>query len=185
MRYSRRRMFVYLITNRVNRRQYIGITTKTVARRWTNHKADAVSGSQKALHRAIRKYGVGAFLVETIATGLTPKGLRELERGLIVQYGTRSPKGYNMTDGGDGAAGLTHSAAAREKISTSGKGRIVSEETRRKMSSSHKGKVLSPEHRAKMAAAKLGGKQPPRSEIHRQRISEGLRQAWARRRTAI
>jgi hypothetical protein len=43
----------------------------------------------------------------------------------------------------------------REKISVTGKGRIVSEETRKKLSKAHTGKKLSKEHKLKLSLAKL------------------------------
>lgn len=67
----------------------------------------------------------------------------------------RSPQyGYNMTDGGDGAIGCTHSEEARKKLSDKAKERLsnkenhpmygkrFSEETKEKMSKAHIGKRM-------------------------------------------
>ena len=174
-------MIAYLITNTVNGHKYVGITSKTLARRWSNHKASAASGGQHALHRALRKYGEGSFTVERVCSCDTAIELMEIEKELIRKYETRSPRGYNMTDGGDGTPGLTHTVVAREKIGAYWRGKHRSAETKRKISEAHKGKHLSAEHRRKLSEAKLGKPVPVRTELHRSRISEGLRAAWQRR----
>lgn len=177
-------MVVYLVTNTLNGKGYVGITSKAVARRWTNHKADALSGKQTALHRAIGKYGVDAFTVSVLASGLSPEGLVISEIQIIKQLRTRVPHGYNMTQGGDGTPGLTHTPEARAKIGAGAKGRIFSAERNRKLSDARKGKPLSLEHRAKLAASKLGKRLPKRSAIHCLRISDGLRRAHAKRKAS-
>lgn len=174
-------MIAYLITNTLNGHKYVGITSKTLARRWSNHKAAAANGGQHALHRALRKYGVDVFTVERVFSCGTATELMQMEQELIRKYETRSPHGYNMTDGGDGAPGLTHTVVAREKIGAYWRGKHRSDETKRKIGKAHLGKTLSPEHRAKLSAAKQGKPMPPRSAEHRRKISEGLRRAHIRK----
>ena len=48
---------VYLITNTVNGKVYVGQTINGLSKRWKGHKNDVRNGSQNPLHRAIRKYG--------------------------------------------------------------------------------------------------------------------------------
>ncbi len=65
----------------------------------------------------------------------------------------------NLTHGGDGSLGITHSEEARRKMSKSHKGRLGrphSEEARQRLSESHKGKHPSEETRAKMREAQKG-----------------------------
>lgn len=174
-------MIAYLITNRSNGRQYIGVTSKTLARRWANHIAEAVSSGRRALCRAIRKYGKEKFSVVVIASATSASDLLELEKILIMQYGTKAPNGYNMTGGGDGTIGLTHSIEARKKIGLASKGRICSQSRKEKIGAAHKGKRLTEDHRTKLSLAKIGKKMPVRSEEHKRRISEGLVAAHKRR----
>jgi hypothetical protein len=129
----------------------------------------------------MRKYGLSFFTVERVFACDTASDLMQMEKELIRKYETRSPLGYNMTDGGDGTTGLTHTKAAREKIGSYWKGKTRSEETKRKISLAHKGKTLTADHRRKLSDAKVGKHMPVRSELHRARISEGLRKAWLRR----
>lgn len=170
-------MLIYAITNTVNGKRYIGLTTLSLADRWSKHKWDAANGRKFAIHRAICKYGADKFIVEQIAS--LPRDLGEdelcaLERLIIAQENTLIPVGYNMTKGGE-----------RADTNRDQKGKT----------SPKKGKPMpaaqleelravwaSPEHRAKMSARLTGIKKkhvPPRgshSEEHRQH----LREAWAR-----
>lgn len=175
-------MIAYLITNTANGRQYVGVTSKTLSRRWANHVAESVFKSRRALCRAIKKYGKGQFSVIEIACASSVADLLQLEKMLITQYGTKAPNGYNMTDGGDGTAGLTHSAEARFKIGMASVGRTCSKERRDKIGASHRGRTLTEEHKKKLSQAKLGKKRPVRSDEHKRKISEGLFAAHRRRR---
>lgn len=193
-------MKIYLITNLVNGKSYVGITRRSVDERWAEHLQDASGAkSRRALTNAIRKYGVSAFNIEEIGKADDWDSLCAAEIELIESLQTKVPAGYNMTNGGDGARGLCnealermrdkckmhrHSVETKLKISAAGKGRKVSDETRRKISERHIGKTLTVEHKEKLSAAKLGKKMPPRSDEHKRKISEGLRAAHKRRKEA-
>ena len=99
--------FIYRITNTVNGKIYIGQTRMTVHKRWMSHK----SSSKKVdnpLYRAMRKYGVDKFTVETVFA-LSSKTKESLKNSLdfcetycIGKYKTLSNQnGYNLTRGGD------------------------------------------------------------------------------------
>lgn len=195
-------MIAYLITNKETGKQYVGITRCTMKDRWRRHVGDARRGYRTGIfQRALVKYGAASFTVEEVAEARTWEDLCEIEVALIVQYGTMKPAGYNMTAGGEGIAGYRydpelvkriadkqrgkkHTEEARALISAAGKGRVWSEESRAKNSLKHVGKKLTEEHKAKLAAAKLGKKLSPRSAEHSERISAGLRAAWARRKAS-
>jgi group I intron endonuclease len=175
-------MIAYLITNRINSKRYVGVSVVSLIQRWRCHLSAALVGnSQTALHRAIRKYGPSGFRCEQIACALGADELRAVEVALIRQFGSKLPNGYNMTDGGDGTAGRRVTKATKLKISAFNRGKVQSAATRAKLSAAHSGKRLSLAHRAKLSAAKLGRKMPPRTSLHRQRISAGLVRAHARR----
>jgi group I intron endonuclease len=97
-------MFVYKITNQVNGKVYIGITTGSIEKRWREHKCAANKGSQLPLYKAIRKYGHEAFSIEQLATADTVEDLKAQEVRFIKELGSfyTDGNGYNMTDGGDG-----------------------------------------------------------------------------------
>lgn len=104
--------YIYLITNTVNGKRYIGKTARTVEKRWAVHKNSRNDKRLRALpiNRAIRKYGVDAFRVETILTLCKPTkkecdaALNAAERGYIVGYQSHfsTGHGYNMSWGGEG-----------------------------------------------------------------------------------
>ncbi len=94
--------YVYLITNTVNGKQYVGQTTLPISRRWVQHRSSAKKGSGFALHAAIRKYGEAAFTLEVLEVLHTSEDLRASERRHIVDRESTSPKGYNLTLGGEG-----------------------------------------------------------------------------------
>lgn len=58
---------VYIITNNVNQKIYIG-KTNNLKTRWLGHKSDAlIKNSNRSLHKAIRKYGTENFQIDTVA----------------------------------------------------------------------------------------------------------------------
>jgi len=187
---------VYLVTNNVTGKQYIGFTAQSLRRRWSGHLHSARKGARTAIHSAIRKYGFAAFSITEIATCATRGEAAETEARLIVWHQTKAPNGYNLTDGGEGVRGLApemleriaamnrgrhHTDDARQRIGRAAIGRQKSEKGRAAISAARRGKQLSPEHRQKLSAAKLGKKMPPRSSDHKARISAGLVLAHARR----
>lgn len=115
------RPIVYRITCIPSGKVYIGLTRqKYLSERWSQHVLAAKAGSKNVLASAIRKYGVDAFERSVIAYALNPDSLGLLEKTLIAQYDCISPKGYNLTDGGESAyirkfsaAGLAGIRAAR------------------------------------------------------------------------
>ena len=62
--------YIYIITNLINQKQYIGYTSRTIARRFYEHIWEAYDNDDEeknsALHNAIRKYGSCNFIVEQV-----------------------------------------------------------------------------------------------------------------------
>lgn len=140
-------MQIYLITNKINGKIYVGQCLGLARDRWCRHKYDArLNRYPSRIGNAIRKYGDNAFDVSILVNNVASKELLDyLEQYFIVMYDTRNPDiGYNLTDGGDGAYGLKMSSEACAKI---GKtkignkncvGRFMSEATRNKISEGNK-----------------------------------------------
>ena len=172
--------FIYLI--RLNGKPvYVGFTSKTSEMRWKEHCLAAARKSPYVFHRAIRKYGVDSFSVETIHTGSDLKHTLEvMEPHFIVEHNTHTSKGgYNMTMGGEGSVGFKHTPECIAKMSKDkqgmGLGRIHSEETKEKIRQAHIGKKREPfsaEWLENMSKASKGKKRPPRTEEHCRKISE-------------
>lgn len=147
----------YKVTCLITLKCYIGITRRTLAARWQDHLEAVREGRKARIAAAIRKYGEDNFVMEHIASARTAGDLFELERILIEQENTFRA-GYNVTLGGEGPRGLTHSP-----------------ESRARMRAAHLGKKPSPETLAKMSAAHRGRKMPPMSEEWRAKIGAKAR----------
>lgn len=95
-------MIVYKITNEINGKVYIGQTIRSLKQRWKDHKREAKDCKRsRAIHIAIKKYGVENFTIEQIDSATTQEELNEKERSWIKYYESNTSKGYNLTDGGD------------------------------------------------------------------------------------
>lgn len=121
----------YCITNLLNNKQYIGITTQSIDTRWSEHLSRSKKSiSKSAIHSAIHKYGKANFKIEQIASSFNIEDLKQLEILLIEQYNTFR-EGYNLTIGGDLRE---FKQETKNKISASKLGHSVSKKTREKLS---------------------------------------------------
>jgi len=185
---------VYIITNKVNAKQYIGIT-KDIKRRWHQHLS--TNGSAPALHAAIKKYGLDGFVFSHICDAFNFESACDIERLLIQQHNTKSPYGYNLTDGGEGVVGrpmteeekeirrqasLAYAASLtpeeRSKKFGWAKGRQLTSEQIEQIRAANKGKnlgkKLSDETRAKMSSAHKMRVRKPLSEETKEKIRQSL-----------
>ncbi len=92
---------IYKITNKVNGKCYIGLTTQSTKQRWSEHKSRFTLGERDhKLYRAMRKYGIKNFICETICTVFDRDDLPKLEIYFIEKFNSFK-RGYNMNCGGD------------------------------------------------------------------------------------
>lgn len=107
------KFIVYKRTNKFNGKVYIGITSKTLDRRWAN-------GYKHNPHfqRAIEKYGKDGFIHEILFSGLTKEEACKKEIELIAFYDSTNPdKGYNISFGGTAPMwGRKHSEETKAKF---------------------------------------------------------------------
>lgn len=109
---------IYLVTNLVSGKVYVGQTTSSLKRRWAGHVREASKNSQSPLHRAIRKYSKDAFLIEVLEWCSSIEQLDLMERRWVaLKSSNQSSIGYNATDGGD--RGFVFNAEVRNRISAS------------------------------------------------------------------
>lgn len=141
---------VYKITNLLNGNLYVGLTTRTIKKRFYAHIYHATKEHRNNyLHCAIRKYGVENFKIEEIVSCFDQKSLCELECYFIKKYNTLAPNGYNLTTGGEHHK-LSPEALKRHSEIRMGKKRgKYSEEHCKKISEALKGRKLDPEHARK------------------------------------
>ena len=92
---------VYKVTNLINDKAYIGITTRTLKERKKDHLKKVKQNSNLLLHKAIRKYHINNFKWE-ILEECYEKVMEDREIYYIKYYNTYAPnkKGYNLTKGG-------------------------------------------------------------------------------------
>jgi group I intron endonuclease len=113
-------VFLYVITNRINGKQYVGITNDVIRRKRFHFSGHG----SKLLRHAITKYGRHIFEFKTWYEG-DECFIKMMECSIIVALGTRAPHGYNLTWGGDGTRGLHPTAETRKKLSAAHKGQIT------------------------------------------------------------
>lgn len=146
---------VYKITNKVNNKVCIGITSKGISARWKEHIYSAEHGCPFKLHNAIRKYGKENFSIELIDFCNSWEELTEKEQYYISEYKSLQDEfGYNMTEGGDGTFGRQHTAETKEKIRQKAIGREVTEATRLKLSEA--GKIITEAREAYRNSGNIG-----------------------------
>jgi group I intron endonuclease len=152
---------IYVITNTVNGKQYVGQTTRTLEERWQKHVSYAFHSEPRSprLASAIKHYGPEAFGVSVLEWCDSRDALDAAEKHWIGTLGTLHPSGYNLQGGGQGPGykGV--------------KGRTFSPEHRAKIAANRKGKKASPEAKAKMSAAQRGRKASPET-IERMRLAQ-------------
>lgn len=173
---------VYLITNRVNGKRYVGITCRGYQERFKEHVNEAMNGSTTILHNAIRKYGVDKFDLMILESNIEDTDIGNKEQYYIELYNTfySSGIGYNMTEGGGGMSGYRHTEEAKQKISDSLKGRKYSEIRNKKIQEAMTGREYKPEWREALSQSRLGrfkGNENPfygkqHSEETKKRVSE-------------
>lgn len=171
-------MLIYMATNMINGKKYVGQTVNKLGSRKSQHIYGSLSKRDNChFHNAIRKYGTKNFDWKILHDNITNIGiLNELEIFYISYYNTFE-NGYNYTIGGDGNFGCIPSKETREKMSKIHKGRECLTETRKKISKANKGmkrseefkrrvgetskgRIYSEEARKKMSEAKIGKKHP-------------------------
>ena len=106
--------FGYVITNKLNGMEYIGITSRTIKKRYQEHLN---TNNSQYIHRAMRKYGKNNFSVKQIVEMKSWKEICEWEIEMILTRDTLAPNGYNETMGGEGTCGVIYTKEQRIKIS--------------------------------------------------------------------
>ena len=142
--------------------KYVGVTVRSLAVRWRQHCK--VNSGCRALAAAIRKYGTDAFVIEHVASARDIAELGRLERDLIAQYNTLSPKGYNLRTDNMLNSVVSEETRVRLRASHVGIPRTAAaiEKHRRSMAAvaehwlATTGKKLSPEHCAKISGHRRG-----------------------------
>lgn len=107
---------IYIITNNITKKQYVGYTKRIIKDRLKSHIYEANSGKYNMyLHNSIRKYGGNHFSISLIES-CTEDNVYDREIYWIEKMNTIQPHGYNEHFGGKGGC-LNASAELRKKLS--------------------------------------------------------------------
>lgn len=148
---------VYMHTNKINGKKYIGITCQKPTQRWRGGKGYKIGG----LKRAIDKYGWNNFTHEILYSGLSKEDACMKEQELIAKYNTMNKKyGYNQCEGGNLTTGYHHTKTSKEIMSQLKKGKYDGVNNpmygRKGILAPTYGKHLTEEHKRKISEAKKG-----------------------------
>ena len=139
-------MHIYKITNNIDNKVYIGMTTKSVLNRFQRHCVIARTTNthnKKYLHRAMMKHGVHNFSVITLESCESLEELRVRESYWISVFNSMNKKfGYNLTAGGDGVSGYIRTPECTAKIVKGNTGRVQSDEEKQRRSATMLGLIV-------------------------------------------
>jgi group I intron endonuclease len=161
---------IYKAINTINKKVYIGQTTRCFDRRKKQHIISSKNGSKVKFHLAINKYGEENFCWEILCDCYDLKQLNIMEEFYIWKLNsTNKEYGYNIKFGG---GNFKLSQETKNKIGEKSKGRRHSYESRIKMSESRRGenhfrfgKQLTDDHKKKLSIAKTGYKHSESSKL--------------------
>lgn len=159
---------IYIITNTIDGKVYIGQTRRSLSRRWIDHKSAGKSNSPCPIAQAIRTHGPDAFTITALDNSDSGQQGDELERLYIALYGSMDPeRGYNRVSGG--LRDYSASAEVKAKMAAAQKASPATAAQIERMCVGNRGRKATAEHRNKIASA-LRGK--IKSADWRRKISE-------------
>lgn len=92
---------IYKITNQLNNKSYIGLTTRDFGTRKKEYfYYNAIQKFETPIYLAFNKYGISNFTFELIEDNISNKDLDCKEQEYIEKFQTKVPYGYNATIGG-------------------------------------------------------------------------------------
>ena len=109
---------IYVITNIINKKQYVGQTI-CPKKRWKEHKYEGTHYNYENiyLYNAMKKYGINNFIFKIIESNIDLNIIDEREKFWIKKLNTFRPNGYNLTLGGQGHLGYILSEETKNKLS--------------------------------------------------------------------
>jgi len=157
---------VYVLTNKINNKKYVGQTTRSFKVRLNAHKFQHKKKTK--ISRAISKYGIDNFDKYVYECSIEDLDFLEIE---LIKILDTVNNGYNLDSGGN--EGKTRSKETSKKISDAVRGenhrcygKHLTEETRQKLSVANRGKhdylknrIVSEQTKNKQSKAATGRKQ--------------------------
>jgi group I intron endonuclease len=132
--------YIYLITNTVNGKRYVGQTQREdIETRWRQHRSIDTASIGRYISSAYKKYGINKFKFQIICICFN-EACNLLETEYIKKFNTLSPNGYNLKEGGNNSRCHPDTKLLLSNIF---KGRIITpmtNEIKEKISLANKGK---------------------------------------------
>lgn len=146
---------VYVITNKVNGKKYVGVTRVSLQSRLSSHfKKRTKEQCRTKFNYAVLKYGVSNFDVSVIETDVPMDQIEDRERYYIQLYDSYN-HGYNSTQGGNGTVGYIFTDKVREKMRRAyNKEKNITEARNRKISEALKGRPKSDLQKLRLSISK-------------------------------
>lgn len=151
-------MNIYLVTNKINNKKYVGQTTKPISFRWAKHVDSSKRCSKRTspyLVRAIQKYGKDAFVIELLDTAYDRDELNKKEEIWINKIGSLTPHGYNIRPGG-GCSPFNDET--KRKLSEATRRQMSDPDARAIISKAQRGRIRTPEQKEAMGQLRRGRK---------------------------
>lgn len=165
---------LYVHTNKINGKFYVGITCQKPTRRWRNGNGYK---NNRYFYRAIQKYGWENFKHEILYTNLTKEEAEKKEVNIIKElHSNERDYGYNITKGGEVIG--KHSEESKRRMSESQKKKLISKETIERLREAFRGRTHSNETKKKISESQMGSKNSFYGKTHteeaRRKISESV-----------
>lgn len=141
---------IYLVTNTINGKQYVGQTIKV----------NNTIGHGMAITDAYKKHGKRYFTYERICSGINDRNtLNYIERFWIKAFNSIAPNGYNIEDGGSGHSDHNKGRSPWNKgLKTPDHVKVKLSLAKKGLPGSRKGKKHTQESIIKISLAKKGCK---------------------------
>lgn len=123
-------MFVYKISNSINDKVYIGITSYSVEQRYKWHIRDCKKGIKKKLYHAMKKYGIDNFKIELLESA--DDAIIGIREEFYIKHYNSFNNGYNASPVSHGIK--NHTERTKKLMSEKAKGRKQSKDTLEKKS---------------------------------------------------
>lgn len=120
-------MYIYKITNTLNDKIYIGLTTKSIEKRFSQHCQK--KNNSRLISKAIKKYGKENFIIEEIDGANSISELNYKEQHYIHKFNSVK-EGYNLASGGRFSKHSDETKLLLKEINT---GKKHTEETKKKL----------------------------------------------------
>ena len=128
---------IYLLTNKINFKKYVGFTSSSLRKRITSHIYRGKTGYNLLIGNSLIKHGEENFDLTILFMDKNKKYVKNIMEPYFIKFYKSYYKyglGYNMTHGGEGTFGYKRTEEEKKQLSERSKGKKMSEETKKKLS---------------------------------------------------